>query len=164
MVWAGNGNDTAAHLEPSRHWSKDAGWWAAMTIFRRDPVAVVVHYSKYERTEYRKLQKKYPEVATHDEIEALFTRPRALDLYYDVVKPGSEWPTLDFSIKSLAKVCGFTWRDSDPSWAASIEWFDRWAKTGDTRIRQRLLDYNEDDCRAMRLVMEEMKRMAVRTS
>jgi predicted RecB family nuclease len=33
--------------------------------------------------------------------------------------------------------------------AASIEWFDRWIKTGDPAIRQRILDYNEDDCRAM---------------
>ena len=101
-----------------------------MALFRRYSSAVVVHYSRYERTEYRKLADKYPDVASREEIEALFAPPRAFDLYSDVVRSGSEWPTHDFSIKSLAKHCGFSWRDADPSGASSIEWFDQWAKTG----------------------------------
>jgi predicted RecB family nuclease len=121
-----------------------------------------VHYSKYERTEYRRLAAKYPDVATSRQVEDLFSAPRALDLYLDVVKPGSEWPTHDFSIKSLAKYCGFAWRDVDPSGASSIEWFDRWARTGDPRFRQRLLAYNEDDCRAMRVVLDRLKTLPVR--
>jgi len=149
----------AEDLSPA---AERAAFAAAMTIFRAYPIALVVHYSKYERTEYRKLQRKYPDVATPEEIEALFARPRALDLYLDVVKPASEWPTLDFSIKSIAKVCGFMWRDTDPSGAASIEWFDRWAKTGEPALRQRLLEYNEDDCRAMRVVLDRMKTLEVR--
>jgi predicted RecB family nuclease len=149
----------AEDLSPA---AEKAAFVAAMTIFRSSPTALVVHYSKYERTEYRKLQRKYPDVATADEIEDLFSPPRALDLYYDVVKPGSEWPTLDFSIKSIAKVCGFAWRDADPSGAASIEWFDQWAKTRDPALRKRLLEYNEDDCRAMRVVLDAMKAMNVR--
>ncbi len=133
----------------------------AMDLLRRYSAAPVVHYSKYERTEYRKLAARYPDVAGPEEIEALFAAPRALDLYSDVVRPCSEWPTHDFSIKSLAKHCGFNWRDADPSGATSIEWFDRWAKTGDPRLRQRLLDYNEDDCRAMRVVWDCMQQFPV---
>lgn len=134
----------------------------AMVLFRRYPTAVVVHYSKYERTEYRKLQKKYPTVASSEEIEGLFSPPRALDLYSDVVRSGSEWPTSDFSIKSIAKFCEFKWRDVDPSGASSIEWFDQWAKTGEPVFKRRLLEYNEDDCVAMRVVLDRMKGMDVR--
>lgn len=135
---------------------------AAMSVFRRHAGALVVHYTKYERTEYRRLATKYPDVATLPEIETLFSAPRALDLYFDVVKPGSEWPTHDFSVKSLAKYCGFSWRDADPSGASSIEWFDRWARTRDPRFRQRLLAYNEDDCRAMRVVLDCLKALPQR--
>ena len=53
----------------------------AMTLFRQYPDATVIHYSKYERTQYRKLQEKYPQVATREEIDQLFAGPRALDLY-----------------------------------------------------------------------------------
>jgi uncharacterized protein len=136
---------------------------AAMALFRRYPQALIVHYSRYERTEYRRLVARYPDVASPAEIEALFAPPRALDLYVDVVKPHSEWPTHDFSIKSLARHCGFEWRDTDPSGASSIEWFDRWVKSGDPRLKARLLDYNEDDCRAMRVVFDAIKALPVRS-
>jgi predicted RecB family nuclease len=147
--------------QPDAHAEREA-FAAAMTLLRRHPDALIVHYSKYERTEYRKLAGKYPEVASAAQIEALFAPPRALDLLFDVVKSGSEWPTHDFSIKSLAKHCGFQWRDVDPSGASSIEWFDQWARTGSAAMRQRLLDYNEDDCRAMRVVWDVVKTLPVR--
>ena len=35
----------------------------------------------------------------------------AIDLYFDVVLKATEWPTRDFSIKTLAKHLGFAWRD-----------------------------------------------------
>lgn len=135
----------------------------AMAVFRRYPDALVLHYSKYERTEYRRLAGRYPDVAGIDEVDRLFAPPRAIDLYFDVVKPGTEWPTHDFSIKSLARHCGFHWRDADPSGASSIEWFDQWARSGSTALRQRLLDYNEDDCRAMRVVWDVLRSLPVRS-
>jgi len=33
------------------------------------------------------------------------------NLYNDVVKKVTEWPTRDYSIKTLAKFLGFNWRD-----------------------------------------------------
>ena len=89
--------------------------------------AAIYYYSKYERTLYRKLQSKYPHVCAADEIEELFDANRSptIDLYSDVVRPATEWPTPDYSIKTLAKYLGFTWRDKNPSGAASIEWYDR---------------------------------------
>jgi hypothetical protein len=50
-----------------------------------------------------------------------------------------------------------------PSGAASIEWFDQWVKTQDPKIKQRILDYNEDDCVAMRVLLDAMRTMAVRS-
>jgi predicted RecB family nuclease len=74
---------------------------------------------------WRKLQQKCPAVCTEADIEALFGPVRAVDLYYDVVRSSTEWPTRDFSIKTLAKFPGFEWRNASPSCAASIEWFDQ---------------------------------------
>jgi predicted RecB family nuclease len=85
--------------------------------------AVIYYYSKYERTTYRKLQQRYPDICTPEDIERLFEPPRAVDLYGDVVTKATEWPTRDQSIKTLAKYLGFEWRDTHPSGAASIEWF-----------------------------------------
>ncbi len=87
----------------------------------------------------------------------MFDPSHAVDLYYDVVKKATDWPTIDFSIKTLAKFLGFAWRDTHPSGAASIEWFDRWVKTGDPSIRQRILEYNEDDCIATRVLLDGIR-------
>lgn len=136
---------------------------AAWAFIRENADAVVVYYSKYERTVYRVLQAKYPEVCEADEIEALFAAvpERSFDLYFDAVKK-SEWPTMDYSVKTLAKFCGFQWRDLDPSGASSIQWFDEWVNTRDPATKQRILDYNEDDCVAMRVVLDRMRGMPVR--
>jgi uncharacterized protein len=136
---------------------------AAWAFIRENADAVVVYYSKYERTVYRVLQAKYPEVCGAVEIEALFAAvpERSFDLYFDAVKK-SEWPTMDYSVKTLAKFCGFQWRDLDPSGASSIQWFDEWVNTRDPAMKQRILDYNEDDCVAMRVVLDRMRGMEVR--
>jgi predicted RecB family nuclease len=118
---------------------------------------VVYYYSKYERTIWRQLQRKYPSVCTSDEIEVLFHPDQSVDLYFDVVKKITEWPTRDYSIKTLAKFLGFSWRDTNPSGAASIEWFDRWIRSGDATIKQRILDYNEDDCVATRILLDGIR-------
>lgn len=109
-------------------------------------------------------QAKYPDVCTAEEIEALFNPERAIDLYFDVVLKAPEWPTRDYSIKSLAKYLGFIWRNTYPSGAGSIEWFHRWVESGDQEIKQRILDYNEDDCRATRVLIDGIRRLRVRSS
>ena len=121
----------------------------------------IYYYSKYERTIYRALQEKYPDVCSADDIEQLFDPGNAIDLYNDVVKKTTEWPTWDFSIKTLAKYLGFSWRDTHPSGAASIEWFHRWIELADPAIRQRILDYNEDDCRATRVLRDALENLPV---
>jgi predicted RecB family nuclease len=133
----------------------------AWEFLRQHREYMVYYYSKHERTKYRKLQQKYPQVCSAEDVEALFSAGRSFDLLYGAVFK-SEWPTLDWSIKSLAKFLKFQWRDADPSGAASIEWFDQWVKTQDPKIRQRILDYNEDDCRAMRVLLDAMRGMEMR--
>jgi predicted RecB family nuclease len=130
---------------------------AALDYLAARDTAVIYHYSKYERTTYRKLQERYPDICTPEDVERLFEPSRAVDLYGDVVTRATEWPTRDQSIKTLAKYLGFAWRDTDPSGAASIEWFDRWCRERSLEIRQRILDYNEDDCRATRVLLDGIR-------
>jgi len=145
--------------EPTLEAEKKAFAEAWAYIHQRRP-CTIYYYSKYERTIYRALQKKYPDVCSADNVEELFDPAHAIDLY-DVVRKATEWPTWDFSIKTLAKYLGFSWRDTHPSGAASIEWFHRWIESGDSLIRQRILDYNEDDCRATRVLRDALETLPV---
>lgn len=132
----------------------------AWSYIRSCRPCAIYYYSPYEKTTWRKLQKKYPDVASEEEIEAMFKSPATIDLYLDIVRPHMVWPTRDHSIKALAKHLGFAWRDEDPSGASSVEWYHRWVESGDDSIRRRILLYNEDDCVAMRVLLDGIRRLA----
>ncbi|MDX2218186.1 MAG: TM0106 family RecB-like putative nuclease [Burkholderiales bacterium] len=117
----------------------------------------IYYYSTHERTYYKKLATRYPRVCSVEAVEALFEGPKTIDLLFEVVRPFTEWPTYDRSVKTLAKYLGFEWRDQNPSGAASIEWFQQWLDTNDPAVKQRILDYNEDDCRAMRVLLDGLR-------
>jgi predicted RecB family nuclease len=52
-------------------------------------------------------------------------------------------------LKVLARAAGFEWRDDNPSGEASMRWYECARGDDDAASwRQRILDYNEDDCRA----------------
>ena len=120
----------------------------------------IYYYSKYERTIWRKLQEKYPDVCSAEEIETLFDPVNTIDLL-EVVRKYTEWPTRDHSIKTLAQYLKFEWRDTDPSGAASIEWFQRWSKNKDEKIKERILQYNEDDCLATRVLLDKIRTLNI---
>ncbi len=135
----------------------------ALAFLRGSPHCVVYYYSPYERTWWRNLRRRYPDAAAPEEIEALFGADgRAVDLYTSVVRRSTEWPTRDYSIKTLAKYLGFQWRDPSPSGAESVEWYHRWIESGDAEFRDRILRYNEDDCRAMRVLLDGLRGLEVK--
>ncbi|MHB0929649.1 MAG: TM0106 family RecB-like putative nuclease, partial [Candidatus Nanopelagicales bacterium] len=119
--------------------------------------SIIYYYSAYERTAYKKLALKYPGVCSKEDVEAFFELPAMIDLYTQIVKKYTEWPTYNQSIKTLAQYLGFQWRDSHPSGAASIEWYNTWVTTQDPKVKQRILDYNEDDCLATGVVLDGIR-------
>ncbi len=60
-------------------------------------------------------------------------------------------------LKQLAGAAGFRWRDANPSGEASIAWYEVAVREGDAAAaasRVRLLEYNEDDCRATKALRD----------
>ena len=81
---------------------------AAWRYLRESQPCVLYYYSKYERTIYRKLHEKYPDVCTEDDLELLFAPARAVDLYFDVVLKGQRMADaglLDQDAGALPGVC-----------------------------------------------------------
>jgi predicted RecB family nuclease len=144
------------------HSAEEEAFRNAWKFIQDNQPSALYYYSPYEKTTFRHLQKKYPTVCTPEDVEALFRAETSIDLYLDVVKKRTEWPTRDHSIKTLAKYLGFAWRDTDPSGAASIEWFSQWQESRDPAQKQRILDYNEDDCLAMPVLLDGLKALQVR--
>lgn len=130
--------------------------WRFLTV--RVKHATIYYYSKYERTAYRKLADKYAAVCCRADVDEVFALPAMIDLY-EVVRSCTEWPTFDQSIKTLAQYANFRWRDSQPSGAASIEWFHRYIEQRDPAVKTRILEYNEDDCLATGVLVDAIRQM-----
>jgi uncharacterized protein len=122
------------------------------------PDSVIYYYAPYEKVSYRKLADRYPTVCSVEDVDEFFANPNVIDLYA-VIRRCTEWPVSDMSVKTIAKHCEFNWRDSNPSGAASIQWFHDWVKTGDQAILDRITAYNEDDCLAMGVVLDGVRQM-----
>lgn len=108
-------------------------------------------YSHKERTTLRALRDRYdldPEVLSRYEA-------REFDLYQRLIVDFSDWPTYSYGIKQIAKLIGFSWRDPDPSGANSIAWYNDYLQHPENEAAlHRILQYNEDDCRAMLAIKE----------
>ncbi len=116
---------------------------------------VVYYYSHHEKTTYKRLQRKYPDVVSMEEVIDFYEQENVIDLY-KIVSQKTDWPTASYGLKALAKYCGFTWRDKTPSGALSIQWYNEYVKTGDEDILKRILEYNEDDCKATMVVKDKI--------
>lgn len=122
-------------------------FWKYIRSLPQDDFAAY-YYSPHERTTYRKMQKVYSDVVSAQEVESFFANPNVIDLYTDIILKFTDWPTSSYSLKELAQYLDYKWRDETPSGALSIQWFNEYLKNKDTNILKRILEYNEDDCKA----------------
>lgn len=64
------------------------------------------------------------------------------------LRPAVIFPLTFYSLKDIASYLGFSWRADDASGANSVLWFEKWLGSKDDALKQKILDYNEDDVRA----------------
>jgi len=64
------------------------------------------------------------------------------------------FPTYSNGLKEVATWLAFRWSDPDASGLQSIAWRIRWDRTQDEQWKAKLIDYNLEDCAALRTVTE----------
>lgn len=118
------------------------------------------YYSKHEPTTYKRMQTQYPDVVSVEELEDLFDSSRAIDLYYDCIFKNTDWPLYSYSLKEIAQYLNFNWRDKTPSGALSIQWFNEYLQDKDPAKLQRIIEYNEDDCKATMVIRDYLAKLS----
>ena len=129
--------------------------WDYMKALPKNDYAVY-HYSPYERTICKKMGELYPGIVSKDEVEEFFDNSNVIDLY-EVVCKKTDWPLSSYSIKGIASYLGFNWRDKTPSGALSIQWYNEYLEKKDEKILKRILEYNEDDCKATLMLKDKLE-------
>ncbi len=120
---------------------------------------VIYHYSYYEKEVFRRLGNKYGiSMALEDKF-----RNNTIDLHWSFLE-AAVLPIYFYSLKDVAKFLGFKWEAEDAGGAESVVWYNQWLKTGDQKIMDKIIKYNEDDVRATLFVKDWLEKQKPRTS
>ncbi len=117
---------------------------------------VLYHWTEYEARKMRKLAAAYPQHAEH--LNALCALCHDLKV---TVNDSFYLPSPSFSLKAAAPAFGFQWRQDDCGAMDSMVYFTNWLKTGNPDLLNKILMYNEDDCKAMLFLEEKLKQADV---
>jgi predicted RecB family nuclease len=133
--------------------------WLADTVAHAEAAGATVGlYCFYEHAELSQMRRAMASGAaglpSPEALEALLAG-RLVDLHRVVTTQIQTAGTA--GLKVIATQAGFTWRDDAPSGEASMAWYETAkgpdAAASDASMR-RLLEYNEDDCRATRALRD----------
>lgn len=104
----------------------------------------------------------FPGVPTEDEVREFIDSPQWVDIYQVVtdqfVCPNGK------GLKKIAPIAGHRWRDEEAGGEASMSWYREavgYDGDPDPQQRRRLLEYNEDDVIATKVLREWMSERAV---
>jgi len=120
---------------------------------------VIYHYSYYEREVFGRLGQKY---GISRALEDKF-KNNAIDLHLAVIE-SIVLPLYFYSLKDVAQYLGFKWSAEDAGGAESVVWYNEWLETGDQKIMDKIIKYNEDDVRATLFVKEWLEKQKPRVS
>jgi len=112
----------------------------------------IVHYGSYETTFLKRLSKRYSQDREDTEfIESLASNSKNVlsTIFHHVY-----YPVYSNGLKDIARYLGYRWTNSEMSGAVSVIRRFEWEATRNSEIKQQLLTYNEDDCRALAQVAQ----------
>ncbi len=71
-----------------------------------------------------------------------------------IVKDSVVLPVSSYSLKNIAKILGFKWRNKDANAMQSMCWYSSYLETKDKKYLDMSIEYNHDDCLALSFIKE----------
>jgi len=123
-------------------------WQELLTIVDQYPTAPIYHYGSYELRTIVKLAKRYA-VDANDLSKRLINVNKQIygKIYF---------PVYSNQLKNVAGFFGATWTSPHASGLQSVVWRYRWDEVQEDQYKDMLLIYNEEDCRALKLLVDEL--------
>ena len=110
---------------------------------------VIYYYSIFEKTNLNRMFEQY---GTNEETKRKIME-NAIDLQKEI-KNSITFPTTKNGLKEIAQYLGFQWRHKDVNAQESMAWYFEFMEKGDKEKLQKIIDYNEDDCRATLIIKD----------
>ncbi len=108
----------------------------------------VFHYGAYETTVLKRMRSLVQPSESIDRV--LEHSTNILSLIYGRIY----FPVYSNSLKHIAPFLGYAWADHSVSGISSMVWRRQWEVSANLDLKERLLNYNRDDCAALKVVTD----------
>ena len=123
-------------------------WQQFLEKLSHYPNGPIYHYGSYEKKAIEKLGKRYSV-----NVEGIQKR---LVNVNEMIFGKVYFPVFSNSLKEIGEFLGASWTEPNACGLQSLIWRFYWEKTHDNDYRKTLLTYNEEDCRAVRILVDEL--------
>ncbi|MDQ3703418.1 MAG: IS66 family transposase [Chloroflexota bacterium] len=126
-------------------------WRQLLATLNDYPNAPVYHYGQYDARAVATLAKRYG-------TDGAGLTQRLVNLTA-AIHGKVYFPVRSNRLKDIGRFLGVSWTAPEASGLQSLVWRHRWEKTRQEEDKQHLLTYNEEDCRALRALANELTRL-----
>jgi predicted RecB family nuclease len=117
----------------------------------------LIHYGSYETVFFRRMKERYSEVVENPAfLDQLIAQSVNL---LSVVYAQIYFPTYSNGLKEITQYLGFQWSESSASGLNTLIWRSKWESTQDSSLKQKLITYNAEDCKALERVTNAISQL-----
>jgi len=126
-------------------------WGELLASISAYPDSPIYHYGNYEAKAIHYFNRRYGGVT-----EALTKRLINVNSW---IFGKVYFPVRSNGLKDLGKFLGARWSSPEASGLQALAWRRRWEETGDDHYKRALILYNEEDCRALQLLVNTVSEL-----
>jgi hypothetical protein len=115
----------------------------------------ILHFGAYETVALKRMKAKLSEFLAQRLNIILERATNVLSVIHQHVY----FPVYSNSLKDIGRFLGFEWTTEDATGLEAIVWRTDWNKANASDIKAQLLQYNLDDCRALKHVVDSISRL-----
>ena len=115
----------------------------------------ILHFGAYETVAMKRMKARLPEFF-HTKIDRILERATNV---LSVIHQHIYFPVYSNGLKDIGRFLGFEWTSKDATGLEAIVWRNIWNTAKASDIKTQLLQYNQDDCRALKQVVESIGRL-----
>ena len=126
-------------------------WGDFLDVLSGIDTPVLIHYGSYETIFFRRMCERYGGPSEGSVAAKALASPLNL-LSYMFAR--IYFPAHGNGLKDRAKFLGFEWTATNASGAQAVVWRSEWERSRETGPKHALINYNAEDCEALRIVTE----------
>ena len=150
MEIGSNGEEKYHYFWADKDSDQGANFVEFLSTLRSYDDYVLYHFGNYERQVFKKMRSFFNEKFS-DVFEQI--RSRAVNIL-SIIYSHIYFPLWSNGLKEIAKFLGFKWTNAYASGLNSIVWRMQWEWNRESKLKHRLIEYNYDDCRALRCLVD----------